>query len=113
MAALVSLTAGQPALAAPATAIAAKTASVRPAAIHPRWFANDSRAADVLIDLLETSSFDGLNPSNFPIAALKRARLRAESGDSKLVTEAERKFDEAFVRYVMALRADAASGWII
>lgn len=113
MAALVSLIAAQPVLAAPAMAIAAKTASVRPAAITPRWFANDSRAADVLIDLLETSSFDGLNPSSFPIDALKSARLRATSGDSELVMVAERKFDEAFVRYVMALRADAASGWII
>ena len=114
MAALVSLTFVKPGLAAPPMAIAAKSVAVRPVGAHPRWFANgEVRAADVLVDLLETSRFDGLEPSSFPIGSLLIAKRRAESGDPKQVAAAERKFDEAFVRYVTALRANAGRGWII
>ena len=114
MAALVSLGFVQPGVAAPPMAIAAKTTALRPAAAHLSWFAHeDGRAADVLIDLLETSRLDGLEPSSFPIGSLLSAKRRAESGDPKQVLAAERRFDEALVRYVTALRAGAGSGWVI
>ena len=107
IAALLSIVAVQPAAAAQYSMAAAERAAER-----PNWFANgDARAAEVLIDLLATSSLDGLDPSMFNPAPLRDAMSRAV--DARRHEKADRRFDEAFVRYVTALRADATSGWVI
>jgi murein L,D-transpeptidase YcbB/YkuD len=114
MAAFFSFSAAQPALAAPAMAMSANATATRPAATHPRWIAGaDFRAAEALVDLLESSKLDGLKPSKFPIGSLKSAMRRAQGGDQRRVLDAERKFNEAFVRYVQALRSNAAGGWVV
>ena len=114
MAAVASLMAAQTALAAPPIGNASTAGAISPAAIQLGWFANgDASAADVFIDLLETSRFDGLEPSSFPIDSLRSAKTGAQSGDPKLVLSAEREFSEALVQYVKALRTGAGSGWVI
>jgi murein L,D-transpeptidase YcbB/YkuD len=66
-----------------------------------------------LVDLLESSRLDGLDPSRFATGALAKAVNRIEWGGGRKVKDTERKLNEAFVRYVQALHAGAASGWII
>ncbi len=111
---LVALIAAPPLLAAPPMAAAAKTAAVGDVTANPRWFKNgDFRAAETLVDLLETSKLDGLKPSKFPISSLKSALRRAERGDPQALMDANHKFNEALVRYVQALRSDASRGWIL
>jgi murein L,D-transpeptidase YcbB/YkuD len=114
LAALAVLATAQPAHAAPA-AIGASAALAAPNdAAKPDWFAQgDTRAAEALIDLLETSALDGLNPSKFSTGHLTRAMRRAESGDVDNIRLANRKFNEAFARYVTGLRANAAEGWLL
>jgi murein L,D-transpeptidase YcbB/YkuD len=112
MAALLSLAAAQPALADSGASTAIDSAAVNTAT--PRWFANgDTGAARALVDLLESSRLDGLDPSRFATGALAKAVNRIEWGGGRKVKDTERKLNEAFVRYVQALHAGAASGWII
>ena len=95
-------------------AMSAKATATRPVTAQPRWFASaDFRAAEALVDLLESSKLDGLKPSKFPIGSLNSAMRRAQGGDPRQVLDAERKFNEVFVRYVQALRSNAASGWVV
>ena len=112
--ALVSLIAAQPALAGPAVAGAAKSTAIRPDGAQPHWFsAGDYRAAEELVALLESSSLDGLDPSIFRVGSLRKAVRRAQEGDLPQSQAAERKFNEAFVRYVQALHAGAGQGWVV
>jgi murein L,D-transpeptidase YcbB/YkuD len=79
-----------------------------------QWFAQgDDQAAATLIDLLETSRFDGLEPTSFPIDRLRETRERARLGDWSDIDDANRIFDRAFVAYVRALRAAAPKDWVI
>ena len=71
----------------------------------------DDRAARVLIELLESSSLDGLDPSDFPVASLQHAIDRPQFDDSDELIALNRKFDNAYVAYVRALRSGAAVGW--
>jgi L,D-transpeptidase YcbB len=111
MAALVSLAAAQPALAAPYSMARAERA-MQANADRPDW-AGSSRAAGALIDLLATAKLDGLDPSQFKMGSLRKALQRLESGDPDDAAAASRAFDAAFVRYVTALRSGAAHGWVV
>jgi len=112
MAALLSLTAAQPALAGSDVSTGLDSAAAQTAT--PNWFANgDPRAARALVDLLESSRLDGLDPSRFATGSLAKAVSRIEWGSGRKAKDTERKLNEAFVRYVQALHAGAASGWII
>jgi murein L,D-transpeptidase YcbB/YkuD len=113
MAALLSLLAAQPALAASSEAADPESSIARSAA-GPRWFANgDARAARELIGLLETSKLDGLDPSSFGLASLTKAVSRVEWGGQRQARDTDRRLNEAFVRYVRALRSGAGRGWVI
>lgn len=113
MAAILSVIAAQPAL-ADTTALADNTASVVRSANSPRWFVNgDASAARALVDLLESSRLDGLEPPRFSADSLEKAVSRVEWGGQRKVKDTERKLNEAFVRYVKALRAGAGRGWIL
>ena len=78
------------------------------------WFAGpQSQAAFELIDLLATSSIDGIDPRQFNIRALQRAARRA-AVDPVAAGAADRMLNDAFVRYVSALRAlPPSSEWTI
>ena len=113
MAALLSLAATQPVLAEPAALASVQSGTVRGAAT-PRWFANgDSRAAREFIALLESSDLDGLDPSGFATGSLTRAVSKVEWGSERKRQDTERKLNEAFVRYVQAIHANAGQGWIL
>jgi murein L,D-transpeptidase YcbB/YkuD len=80
----------------------------------PQWIADgDERAALRLIELLETSGLDGLDPRNFKIKALKRAVRAAGSGNAGAVAKANALLDRALVAYATALRQAPTSDWII
>jgi murein L,D-transpeptidase YcbB/YkuD len=105
--------------AAPAQAAGASTASniewldARPA-VSPQWVrSGDDQAALRLIDLLETSEYDGLDPSQFRIKTLKRAVRDAGDGDDRSVAKANAALDRALVTYVTALRQPPTDAWII
>lgn len=81
---------------------------------RPQWMANgDQRAALGLIELLQTSSLDGLDPKKFKLKALKRTIRAAESGSESAVAKANSALDRALVSYVTALRQAPANDWII
>src|SRR4249919_2820054 len=66
----------------------------------PLWVgAGDDRAALRLIDLLETSAIDGLDPRQFKIKALKRAVRAADSGSGDKAAKANAMLDKALVAY--------------
>lgn len=114
LAVLAVLATAQPAYAAPAEIRTSAALAASGEATQPDWFAQgDKRAAEALIDLLQTSAIDGLNPSKFSTGQLARAIRRAESGDADDIRSANRKFNDAFVRYVTALRANAGQGWLL
>jgi murein L,D-transpeptidase YcbB/YkuD len=113
MAAVISLIAAQPALAASAAAVA-EAGATQSVAAHPHWFANgDARAARELLQLLESSRLDGLDPSTFETRSLTKAVNRVEWGGQRKIKDVEQRLDEAFVRYVRALHTNAGRGWII
>ena len=113
LAALAALIASQPAAGAPYSMARAERA-MQTATQRPGWAAQgDYRAAEALIDLLATAKLDGLEPSQFKLASLSKALRRLGSGDPDDVAAASRAFDDAFVRYVTALRSGAAHGWVV
>ena len=112
LAALVSLAAAQPAFAETLFSAEPQTAAAQ--AAGPRWFADgDTRAARALVNLLESSRLDGLDPSRFSALSLAKAVNRLEWGSGKKTKDVERRLNEAFVRYVQALRSGAGQGWIL
>jgi len=102
---------------APAEPLHAATTSLAATAEHhagPLWVgAGDDRAALRLIDLLETSAIDGLDPGQFKIKALKRAVRAAESGGGDKAAKANAMFDKALIAYAAALRQPPTGEWII
>src|SRR5688572_11614275 len=75
-----SMFAAQPAVAASTAAQDVETA--RP--IRPMWFVpGDDRAAYALIDQLDSSRLDGLDPRRFNTRSLIRAVRDAERGDPR------------------------------
>lgn len=102
---------------APAEPLLAATTSLAATAEHhagPLWVgAGDDRAALRLIDLLETSAIDGLDPRQFKIKALKRAVRAAESGGGDKAAKANAMLDKALIAYAAALRQPPTGEWII
>ena len=81
---------------------------------RPQWFAfGDERAALRLIDLLETSALDGVDPGSFQIRELRRAVRSAQSGKLSAVDKANDLLDRALVAYATALRRAPTGDWII
>ena len=113
MAAVAALIASQPGSAAPYSMARAERA-MQAEFQRPDWAAQgDYRAAEALIDLLATAKLDGLEASQFKIASLRKALRRLGSEDPDDVAAARRAFDQAFVRYVTALRTGAVHGWVV
>jgi murein L,D-transpeptidase YcbB/YkuD len=81
---------------------------------RPQWigFGNE-QAASRLIDLLQSSDLDGLNPQGFKISALKKAVRAAESGKFSAADKANAMLDRALLSYVAALRQAPTGDWII
>ena len=80
----------------------------------PQWIENgDAAAALRLIELLQTSSLDGLDLKKFKVKALKRALGAAEGGKPAAVAKANAALDRALIAYVTALRQAPTSDWII
>ena len=67
-------------------------------------------AAQQLITLLSTASFDGLDPGRYPVASLQAAIQSASSGDKKAVRNADAQLSDAFAAYVRDLRHDPDIG---
>lgn len=81
---------------------------------QPQWFASgDERAATRLIQLLETSALDGVDPRQFRIKELKRAVRAAQSGRLSAVDKANAMLDRALISYATALRRAPTNDWII
>jgi murein L,D-transpeptidase YcbB/YkuD len=81
---------------------------------QPQWFASgDERAATRLIQLLETSALDGVDPRQFKIKELKRAVRAAASGRLSAVDKANAMLDRALISYATALRRAPTNDWII
>ena len=113
MAAIAALIASPPAAAAPYSMARAER-EMQSASQRPDWAAHgDQRAAQALIDLLATARLDGLDPARFKMASLRKALRRLGSNDPDDVAAANRAFNEAYVRYVTALRSGAAHGWVV
>lgn len=113
MAVIAALIASQPAAAAPYSMARAERA-MQAASERPDWAAQgDYRAAEALIDLLATAKLDGLDSAQFKIGSLRKALRRLGSSDIDDAAAASRTFDNAYVRYVSALRSGAAHGWVV
>ena len=80
----------------------------------PQWISNgDDTAALRLIELLQSSSLDGLDPKIFKPKALKRSVEAAGGGKPAAVAKANAALDRALVAYATALRQAPTSEWII
>ena len=113
MAAIAALMAPQPVAASPYSMARAERA-MQATTQRPDWAAQeDTRAAEALVDLIATAKLDGLDSSQFRIGSLRKALRRLGSSDPDDVAAANRAFNEAFVRYVTALRSGAAHGWVV
>jgi murein L,D-transpeptidase YcbB/YkuD len=81
---------------------------------RPQWVqAGDDRAALRLIELLQSSTLDGLNPKQFKIKSLKKAVRAADGGSAKAASQANALLNQALVAYVAALRRAPTNDWII
>ena len=98
----------------PAYAGSTAVADAERSQARPQWIANgDERAALRLIELLETSSLDGLDPKSFKVKSLKRAVRASENGSESAVAKANTMLDRALIAYVTALRQAPTRDWII
>ena len=78
---------------------------------YPFWLsATAGDAADQLLALLSSASFDGLDPEKYHLSALQQAVAVARTGKKKHVAEADHALSEAFVSYVADLRRDPGVG---
>lgn len=111
--ALSGLTMAPPALAK--LPIAASVAATKfQVSARPVWNAHaDPRAALSLIELLETSKLDGLNPKKFKTKAIKRALNDAQGGDPRAMAQADALLNRALFDYVVALRAMPSGEWTV
>jgi murein L,D-transpeptidase YcbB/YkuD len=93
---------------------AAATQAFETRGTAPTWFAGgQSRAAEGLLEILATSQIEGINPRQFDIRGLQRAVRRAQADRGQAMI-ADRLLNQAFVRYVGALRALPTSNeWTI
>lgn len=83
-------------------------------AARPQWLGfGEDRAAARLIDLLQSSELDGINPKQFKIGALKKAVRAAGSGKFSAADKANILLDRALLSYIAALRQAPTSHWII
>ena len=111
--ALSGLTMAPPALAELPMAASAAAAKFQ-APARPVWIANgDPRAALSLIELLETSKLDGLNPKKFKTRAIKRALNDAQGGDPRAMAQADTLLNRALFDYVVALRSAPSGEWTV
>ena len=98
----------------PANAAAVETSEASEVRTGAQWIVEgDDSAALSLIELLQTSSLDGLDPKNFKVKTLKRAVEAAGSGKPSAVAKANEALDRALVAYVTELRRAPTSEWII
>lgn len=79
---------------------------------RPLWLGRSGLQADVLLELLETSSLDGLNPRKYRVRNIQRAVRAARDGNSRAVRRADRMLSEALVDYVRGLRRPSDIGII-
>ena len=95
-------------------AMASVAAARYQAPARPMWTAHgDPRAALSLIELLETSKLDGLNPKKFKTKALKRAVRDAGDGDPRDMLRADALLNRALFDYVVALRSTSSGEWTV
>jgi len=77
----------------------------------PLWLsAASGDAAQQLIMLLSTASFDGLSPDKYHPAALQAALDAARSGKRKAVEAADKQLSDAFAAYVADVTRDPGVG---
>jgi murein L,D-transpeptidase YcbB/YkuD len=85
-------------------------------AYRPLWM--DSRgaptaAAELLIELLETAEYDGIDPASLDIIGLKAViRDAVSTGTSANLTRAELSLSKAFVTYAQAMRRQRGGSMI-
>ncbi|MFL6764391.1 MAG: L,D-transpeptidase family protein [Sphingomicrobium sp.] len=73
----------------------------------PLWLAPAAGdAPQQLLSLLDSASFDGLEPNHYHVAELRQALDAARSGKRKRIKEADEQLSAAFVSYVDDLRQD-------
>src|SRR5438874_2655892 len=99
---------------APAVAEAAATTArsgdsvddfYRARADKPLWLAPGSgKAAEELLDLLDSSRADGLKPDRYRTAPIDRLLGAARAGERKAAASTESMLSRAFVAYVQDLR---------
>lgn len=77
-------------------------------AYRPLWMNSrgaPTAAADLLVELVETAEYDGIDPGSLDVSGLKAAiRDAVSTGTSSNLTRAELSLSTAFVAYAQALR---------
>lgn len=95
---LASVSSPSPAVAAGLPASRDEVASTS-GEVGPAWMANDGRAALALIELIETSHLDGLDPATYRPAELQKALRRGLRGSGRARAKASSQFSNALARY--------------
>ena len=75
---------------------------------RPLWYGTEGRQVDVLLELLETSRIDGLDPKRYRIGAIRKAASQASNGDRRAVRRAETMLSNALVAYAGDVRRAGA-----
>jgi L,D-transpeptidase YcbB len=76
----------------------------------PLWFsATSGNAAQQLVEELEGTAIDGLEPDRYGVSALKDALREAWGGNRKAVARADAMLSQAFVAYVADLKQESGA----
>jgi murein L,D-transpeptidase YcbB/YkuD len=80
---------------------------------QPLWFhaGQPTSAAQALLELLSTSSADGLDPSSYKVDDLRKAIRHASDGNSHDVKKADVLLSEAFAQYARDLENTSVTGF--
>jgi murein L,D-transpeptidase YcbB/YkuD len=79
---------------------------------QPLWLTGDP-GGQALIELLQSSALDGVDPGRLMTKPLRNALRSARSGSPAAVARADRLLSEAFLTYVSLMRPAASGGWTV
>jgi murein L,D-transpeptidase YcbB/YkuD len=79
---------------------------------QPLWLGRPGRQVDVLLEILDSSQLDGLNPRRYRIGSLQKAVRAARSGDPRAVRRADMMLSQALADYARDLGQASKAGVI-
>jgi L,D-transpeptidase YcbB len=77
---------------------------------RPLWFSQTGGQAHLLLELLRTAEFDGLDPDRYRLDAVEKAIRAASSGNKRAMRRADQMLSRAFVDYIRDLRRAPNTG---